>query len=498
MKRRAQFLFTISLVVLDVAAIALAFYLAYVLRQRIRWPTPPLNIGPFRSYVGMLVVQVLAMLVVFFFYRLYHRPRALSSIDEFYSLFGAVSVGTIVAIALNSLTFKNSALELDYSRGMILYAWFLTIVLAGVGRFAHGQVQRALQARGLGGSRVLIVGTGEVGQMILQKILYLPGLGYEVMGFVRGVEGGDDPSTDLSTSRPAEASGQDAADDSGPSLGTVMGVPVLGQIGDIPSLIDAYSIDEVIIALPEASHEEILTIISLCERGKVSIKVYPDVFQIMAAQVSIGDLGGLPLLTVRDIALRGWRLTLKRAVDLIGSAVGLVALSPLMMLVAALVKLDSKGPVFYVQERMGLDAEPFWMLKFRSMRADAEAETGPVWATEDDPRRTRLGAFIRRFSIDEFPQLINVLLGEMSLVGPRPERPVFVEQFKRSIPRYMDRHREKAGLTGWAQVNGLRGDTSIAERTKYDLWYIENWSLFLDFKIILKTIVNSFISKNAY
>ena len=230
----------------------------------------------------------------------------------------------------------------------------------------------------------------------------------------------------------------------------------------------------------------------------MSIKVYPDVFQIMAAQVSIGHLGGLPLLTVRDVALRGWRLTLKRAVDLIGSAVGLVVLSPLMMLVAALVKLDSRGPAFYVQERTGLDANPFGMIKFRSMRTDAEAETGPVWATEDDPRRTRLGAFIRRFSVDEWPQLINIFLGEMSLVGPRPKRPIFVEQFKRSIPRYMDRHREKAGLTGWAQVNGLRGDTSIAERTKYDLWYIENWSLLLDFKIILRTIFNTFTSKNAY
>jgi len=185
-------------------------------------------------------------------------------------------------------------------------------------------------------------------------------------------------------------------------------------------------------------------------------------------------------------------------VDLIGSAVGLVVLSPLMMLVAALVKLDSRGPVFYVQERMGLDANPFGVIKFRSMRTDAEAETGPVWATEDDPRRTRLGTFIRRFSIDEWPQFINVFLGEMSLVGPRPERPVFVEQFRQSIPRYMDRHREKAGLTGWAQVNGLRGDTSITERTKYDLWYIENWSLLLDFKIILRTIINTFTSKNAY
>jgi exopolysaccharide biosynthesis polyprenyl glycosylphosphotransferase len=217
----------------------------------------------------------------------------------------------------------------------------------------------------------------------------------------------------------------------------------------------------------------------------------------MASEVSIGELGGLPLLTIRDIALRGWKLTLKRAVDLIGSAVGLVVLSPLLMLVALLVKLDSPGPVFYAQERMGLDARPFWMLKFRSMWKDAEAKTGPVWATKDDPRRTKIGAFIRRFSIDELPQFINVLLGEMSLVGPRPERPVFVEQFRQSIPRYMDRHREKAGLTGWAQVNGLRGDTSIAERTKYDLWYTENWSLLLDFKIILRTIIRVFADRNA-
>jgi len=251
----------------------------------------------------------------------------------------------------------------------------------------------------------------------------------------------------------------------------------------------------VIIGLPESSHQELVGIISLCEREKVGIRVFPDVFQIMASEVGIGDLGGLPLLTIRDVALRGWKLTLKRGIDMVFSALGLVIFSPFMLLTALLVKLESPGPVFYVQERMGLDARPFKILKFRSMRQDAEVD-GPGWTTESDPRRTKIGTFMRRFNIDEMPQFINVLVGDMSLVGPRPERPVYVEQFRQSIPRYMDRHREKAGLTGWAQVNGLRGDTSIAERTKYDLWYIENWSLALDIRIILRTMVQWLFGTN--
>jgi len=214
--------------------------------------------------------------------------------------------------------------------------------------------------------------------------------------------------------------------------------------------------------------------------------------------VRLGDLNGLPLLTVRDSALRGWRLSLKRAVDVVVAGVTLVLLSPLLLLIALLIKLDSPGPAFYIQERTGLDAQPFPMIKFRTMRADAEAETGPVWATADDPRKTRLGGFLRKTSIDELPQFINVLLGEMSVVGPRPERPVFVQEFQKQIPRYMNRHREKAGITGWAQVNGLRGDTSIEERTKYDLWYTENWSLWLDFKIMLKTMLQAIRDPNAY
>jgi exopolysaccharide biosynthesis polyprenyl glycosylphosphotransferase len=304
--------------------------------------------------------------------------------------------------------------------------------------------------------------------MVLNAIRRLPGLGYEVVGMV---------------SRDSE--------------GEELEIPVLGTTDELTSLIASARIDEVIIALPEASSSEILPIISDCHRARVTTRVYPSAFQLITSDLSIGHLGGLPLLTVRDTVLRGWRLTLKRAMDVAGSAVGLVLLSPIMLLVAVLIKLDSSGSAFYTQERMGLDEKPFHMIKFRSMTEGAEKETGPVWAVKEDPRRTRLGAFIRRFSIDELPQFINVFLGEMSLVGPRPERPVFVEQFKQIIPRYVERHQEKAGMTGWAQVNGLRGDTSIVDRTKYDLYYIENWSILFDLKIIIKTFFTFFRDKAA-
>lgn len=463
MKQHSRLWFAISLIIIDALMMALAFFVGYQLRLRSDYE----NIQPFSAYWGMMAVHVSGIMIVFFFYRLYHRQRSLSYVDQFYAIFGAASVGMIISIALISFFFKNT---LDYPRLMMVYVWMLTILFTSLGRAIQSRIQLSLQARNWGEERVLIVGTGEVGRMVMQKIKRSPGLGYRVVGFV------DDEA----------------------KVRAVQDSPVLGTTDAIPELIESQKINEVIIAMPEASHQEILKIASKCDRGRVTIKVFPDVFQIMATEVSIGDLGGLPLLTMRDVALRGWRLTVKRVIDVVGSAITLVGLSPIMMLLAVLIKLDSEGPVFFTQERMGLDGKRFMMLKFRSMRADAEDETGPVWATPEDSRRTRLGAFIRRFSIDEFPQFINVLLGDMSLVGPRPERPVFVEQFKQSIPRYMDRHREKAGITGWAQINGLRGDTSIIERTKYDLWYIENWSVALDFRIMIRTILNIFTDRNAY
>jgi exopolysaccharide biosynthesis polyprenyl glycosylphosphotransferase len=469
MRRRTDVLFAAMLLINDLVMVSSSFYLAYWLRQWITIP-PPVNIAPYGDYAGMMVIQVLVMVPLYFFSRLYDVKRSMPRLDEFYRVFAATSIGTIATIAFTTFLFKNSTLELDFPRAMIVYAWLLTVVAVMAGRSVLVVVRNWIRRRGLWVDRLLIIGTGDVGRMIVQKIRQMPRLGYQVIGFV---------------------------DEDGEPGGEIMGLPILGGLDDIQDLIDEHQVEEVIIGRPELSHQEMLAIISRCERGQVGIKIFPDLFQIIATELSIGDLGGLPLLTVRDVALRGWKLTLKRGVDLVGSGIGLVVLSPVLMLLAAIIKLDSPGPVFYAQERMGLDAKPFWCLKFRSMRTDAEKD-GPGWTTEGDPRVTRLGRLLRRFSIDEFPQLINVLIGDMSLVGPRPERPVYVEQFRRSIPRYMDRHREKAGMTGWAQVNGLRGDTSIAERTKYDLWYIENWSLWLDFKIILRTLFGAISDRHAY
>ncbi|MEM7032974.1 MAG: exopolysaccharide biosynthesis polyprenyl glycosylphosphotransferase, partial [Chloroflexota bacterium] len=426
-KQRAHILFTLTLIFTDAAMSGLAFYIAYLLRLQSEYQDISLD---FRTYWGMMMMHVACIIVTLFFYRLYHRRRTQSHIDEFYQVFGSASAGTIVAIALISVTFKN---ELDYPRLWMIYTWILTIMFVTGGRIIHTRLTWILQSRGVGQARLIIVGTGDVARLILQKIRQSPGIGYQVVGFV-----------------------SDEND-----LDQLLGLPILGHTDKLAQLIDHHDIDEVIIGLPEASHQRILSIIGNCERGRVAIKVFPDVFQIMATEVSIDDLNGLPLLSVRDVALRGWRLTIKRGMDLVISSISLVIVSPIVLFLALLIKLDSPGPVFYFQERMGLDGKLFPILKFRSMPTDAEAKSGPVRAKSSDQRSTRLGQLMRRFSIDEWPQLINVLLGDMSIVGPRPERPIFVNQFKQSIPRYMDRHREKAGMTGWAQVNGLRGDTSI-------------------------------------
>ncbi len=464
---RSRFVFLIVTLATDLAAIGLAVFSAHRLQRLVQ----PESVDRLLAYAPYLLLLSGSTLLVLYFYRRYHRRQPQSLIDSLSAVAGPVTIANLIALS-GVAFFLRSPVDIEpvnYPRAFLVYTWAFSVLFISLDRFMLARAFAFLQARHVGRDRVLVVGTGEVGRMLVQKLQSAGGVAHEVVGFV----------------------------DTNPESPTPVGVPVLGHPADLPTIIESHSVNEVVIGLPEGSHRQLVQLIALCEREKVSIKVFPDVFQIMATEVTVSDLAGLPLLTVRDVALRGWRLSMKRGYDLVLGSLLLVFFSPLMLFIALLVKLESPGPIFFIQERMGLDARPFPMLKFRSMRSDAEKQ-GPGWTTANDPRKTRLGSLLRRISFDELPQLINVVRGDMSLVGPRPERPVYVEQFRQVIPRYMERHREKAGLTGWAQVNGLRGDTSIVERTKYDLWYIENWSLWLDFKICMRTAFRIFSDRNAY
>ncbi len=465
--QRYRIIFSITLILLDALMIITAFVCAYWLRIYIDFPDELASLVPLRTYTGLIVLQVVFIVGVLLVNGQYFVPRAPSRIDQFYAVFAGVSIGSLFAVAASTFLFKGNTLLTDYPRTIIIYTWVLGIVFLMLGRIFHQAVRDRLRRRGIGQDKLLLVGTGEVAQIILKRIQWSPYLGYDLVGII----------------------------DDGSGMRKLRGVPVLGPVESLPDLIERYKIDEVMIAVPELGHRETVRIISHCQRGRVSIKIFPDLFQYITSEAGLDDLGGLPLLSVRDYNLRGYKLVFKRLIDFAGSTLGLIVLSPFMLLVAVAIKLESPGPVFFVQERMGLDGKSFKMIKFRSMRQDAEKD-GPGWTVEEDPRRTKLGTLLRKINIDELPQLINVMLGEMSLVGPRPEQPHYVAQFRRTVPDYMLRHQEKAGMTGWAQVNGLRGDTSVIERTKYDVWYIEHWSLLLDFKIMVRTIWQTLALRN--
>lgn len=458
---------------IDIAMLALAFWLGYVLRPILPLAATPDEFPDFVRYVPTLVLHIGVIVFVFYFSRMYHMPRRFSRIDQAREVLIKVTVGAFIVNGIQSILFKNTLFDpVDYPRSMFFYVWIWSVVLVILGRELHRILQNWARRRGWASDNLLIIGSGKITHDIIQKVRAQDDLGYNIVGLIDG------------NMRANER---------------FAGVPILGTQADIPALIDAYAVEQVIIADPDVQRDQLVDWVTMCQRGSVDIKVYPDMFAYMAGNLGVDDLDGMPLITVRDVALRGWRLSLKRAMDIFGSAVGLILMSPLLLLTALIIKLESPGSVFYTQERMGLDGRPFHMIKFRSMRQDAE-KSGAGWTVKDDPRVTRLGKFMRRTSWDELPQLINVLVGQMSLVGPRPERPVYVQEFRSRIPRYMERHREKAGMTGWAQVNGLRGDTSIAERTAYDLWYVENWSIWLDITIIIRTVFNILLRRdeNAY
>ena len=355
------------------------------------------------------------------------------------------------------------------SRLTMLLFWLLTAFAVLAVRRITWSAVRKLRQRGYNNSHALIVGTGRVARKTAQALRNANWMGIKNVGFVE-----DRPNrfaTDL---------------------------PILGTIADLPALVKELNVEHVFIAVPMNRTAEARQVFNVLSRSMVEVRLVADVPNLTGLTLTTSNLDGLPVIGLRESPHFGLNIIVKRVMDVMLSLGGLIVFSPVMLAVAAIVRLTSPGPIFYRQERCGLNGRPFWMLKFRTMRVDAEAHTGPVWAQKDDPRRTPLGTFLRRTSLDELPQLINVLKGDMSLVGPRPERPVFIHQFSKTIPNYMARHCVKAGITGWAQVHGWRGNTSLRKRLQFDLYYITHWNPWLDFRILWMTIWHGIIHRNAY
>lgn len=454
----------IAVLVLGDGLLVLAsFLVGYYVRFSSGWLAVEKGIPPFADHLRFSLFVTVIWVMIFRACGLYRDRRGVSPVDEFYSAFVAVVCGVLAALGTAFLLRTYW-----FSRAVLLLAAAMTVAGMSLWRAILHEIDRRLLARGLGRKRCLIVGAGAAGHALSQRMEELP-LGYEIVG--------------LMDVQPTEsASHQDG---------------ILGSLEELPGIVERESVQTVVIAPGVLSPDEGVQLASLCDSLSVEVKVVPDLFDILKHRGSFGEVIGLPLISISKTRLSGGNRILKRCLDLALSATALLLAGVPMLLIAAAIRLTSRGPVLFIQDRVGLDGKTFQMYKFRTMREDAEVETGPVWAARDDPRRTRIGALLRRFSLDELPQLFNVLRGDMSLVGPRPERPHFVEQFREFIPRYMERHRVKSGLTGWAQVNRLRGNSSVLERTIFDLYYVENWSLMLDLKILVKTAFEILFHKEA-
>lgn len=447
----------------DAILIIAGWICAYYIRFEILTPPEWLPLSRYLSFLPW--VLVLSMLV-FFFSGLYEPNRAQRLTQLIFTVARAVVLELLLVAA--SLSFYR---EFYFSRLHLILFGVITPSLMILMRVAALTLVYRARARGRNMKRVLIVGAGRIGQQLKTSFTQYPWMGLDVVGFLD-----DDP---------------ERADE------------VLGTTGDAPAIVDAYlkkktPIHYVYIALPLSASQKITYIINELSTRLTHVCLVPDLFQFNMLNSRITDVDGLPVLHILDEAPLEIRRYVKRLIDVLFSGLFLVVASPLMILIAILVKLSSKGPVFYKQERMGLNGRLFNMLKFRSMPVNAESSSGPVWAQAGENRATRIGAFLRRTSLDELPQFINVLKGDMSVVGPRPERPVFIENFRQQVPGYMLRHKMKAGITGWAQINGWRGNTSIEKRIEYDLYYIQNWSITLDLKIMWLTLWKGFVNEHAY
>jgi Undecaprenyl-phosphate glucose phosphotransferase len=475
MVRRYNRLLVIFYVVADAVGAMAAFALAYLLRfETFLTGLIPITKGqpPFDQHVSILPFIAVLTPIAFHVQGLYRLRRGRSRVDDFFAVF----VGTTLAVVLGIIgTLYYKAYHDPNFQEVSRPVWGLFLLINMTTAYLTREfVREALERRwraGIGLKRVLIVGAGDLGRMVADKVIEHRELGFKVIGFLDDRAGGD-------------------------HIG-YRGLPLLGLLADADEIIRRERIDHVYVALPLEEHVKMLAVVEATNREGVDVHVVPDLLQFIALRARLENLDGVPIISLNDVPLRGINSLLKRTIDIAISTVALLALAVPFAIIALLIRRTSPGRVFYAQERMGLDGNAFRVFKFRSMYEGAEDDTGPIWARDNDPRCTPVGRLLRRFDLDELPQLWNVLRGDMSIVGPRPERPYFVEQFKHRFPQYMLRHKVKAGITGWAQVNGWRGNTSLEKRIEYDLYYIENWSVSLDLKIMWLTLLRG-IQKHAY
>ncbi|ATB26852.1 capsular polysaccharide biosynthesis protein [Melittangium boletus DSM 14713] len=461
---RFQRFYTSIKIAADVVMLTGAFVLAYV--TRFDGPIPVMYGMPaWEETLLSLATVLLVFPITYRQARLYATNRARTHIGEVFEVFKATIMATLIVVALTYFTRER------YSRLMLAFFSVYAFVGVSSARLVLRGVLSAVRRRGYNLKSILVIGAGELGQRVIETVEGHKELGFRVVG--------------LLSLHPDKVGQQ------------VLGVPVVGHVKDVDTVLDARSVDQVIIAVPLEDQAAVKPLMEQLALRTVDVKVVPDLYQYVTLYGGLEEFGGLPIISLQGDPMAGWNMVAKRVFDILFALVALFVSAPFMLLVAIAVKLTSRGPLLYAQERMGMDGQTFHILKFRTMRTDAES-SGALMASKDDPRRTPIGTFLRKYSLDELPQFFNVLTGDMSLVGPRPERPVFIEEFKRQIPRYHLRHKVKAGITGWAQINGLRGQTSIQKRIEYDLYYIENWSLLMDLKILVRTALGGFLSKNAY
>ena len=466
---RKDFIVPLLTVIADALAIEGAFLFSYW----VRFHSPvnsfiPVTLGipSLEAYIAGSLIVIPTWILLFHSRRMYATRRNVFFSDEFFAIVRLVFFGMLIVM---SATFFYR--EFSYSRAVFAILAISSVMFISLARSAVLKFEKRWYAHGNDVKDVVIVGTNGTARRVYDSITQNPALGYRVVGFF-SINGLDQMET--------------------------AGSDFLGRISHVPEYVRRHDVDIVLVSLTYKDHPQLYELVRDSEGLNAEIMMVPDMLELMTSRVRIKELYGIPFINIKGVPMTTWNLIVKRGFDLVVSGISIVLASPLVGILAALIKLDSTGPVFYSQERVGLDGRPFRLLKFRTMKVDAETGIGPVWAEKNDPRKTRIGGFLRRFSLDELPQLWNVLTGDMSIVGPRPERPHFVDQFKKEIPKYLDRHRVKTGMTGWAQVNGLRGNAPIEERTKFDVYYVENWSLVFDLKIILKTARAVIFGKDAY